>query len=275
VLPLVQARTVVVVGVFHRYRRFGIRSRLVFDPYRAWRTPDGPVPVSALREEVLARLSPADWLQDAASHDAEHSVEALVYWLRHQRADLEILPVLVPAAPFERLEELGCALASALAAAARARGLEPGTDLAIVISSDAVHYGPDFRYVPWGEGGVEAYSRAVARDLEIVEGPLAGPVERGAIASLYASFVDPADPDHYRHTWCGRFSIPLGLVLLSETARGLGLPAPVGYPLAYATSIGLPALPLEAVGLGATAPASLYHFVGQPAVLYALPSSRP
>jgi len=50
VLPLVTARTVVLVGVFHRYRRFGERDRLVFDPYRTWRTPDGPVPVAGLRE---------------------------------------------------------------------------------------------------------------------------------------------------------------------------------------------------------------------------------
>ena len=52
VLPLVTARTVVLVGVFHRYRRFGEHDRLVFDRYRAWRTPDGPVPVSGLREDT-------------------------------------------------------------------------------------------------------------------------------------------------------------------------------------------------------------------------------
>ena len=41
VFPRVTAKTVVVVGVFHRYRRFEARDQLVFDSYRAWRSPDG------------------------------------------------------------------------------------------------------------------------------------------------------------------------------------------------------------------------------------------
>src|SRR5512136_1807198 len=51
VLPLVTAKTVVLVGVFHKYRRFGAHDVLVFDSYKAWRTPDGDVPVAAIREE--------------------------------------------------------------------------------------------------------------------------------------------------------------------------------------------------------------------------------
>src|SRR5262245_14112354 len=50
VIPLVTARTVVLVGVFHRYRRFGEHDRVVFDGYRQWTAPDGPVPVSSLRD---------------------------------------------------------------------------------------------------------------------------------------------------------------------------------------------------------------------------------
>ena len=58
VLPLVTARTVVLVGVFHGYRRFGEHDRLVFDSYRQWTAPDGPVPfhypARGYREELLA-----------------------------------------------------------------------------------------------------------------------------------------------------------------------------------------------------------------------------
>jgi len=39
VFPLVTAKTVVVVGVFHRYRKYEARDQLVFDTYRAWRSP--------------------------------------------------------------------------------------------------------------------------------------------------------------------------------------------------------------------------------------------
>ena len=65
------------------------------------------------------RFPEEDWIQDAAMHDSEHSLEALVYYLRHARPDLEIVPILVPAASFPRLREmaehLGTALASACA----------------------------------------------------------------------------------------------------------------------------------------------------------------
>jgi hypothetical protein len=43
-----------------------------------------------------------------------------------------------------------------------------------------------------------------------------------------------------------------------------------GHPLAYATSVGWPELPVRDLGLGATAPASLYHFVSYPAVAFTL-----
>ena len=53
-----------------------------------------------------------------------------------------------------------------------------------------------------------------------------------------------------------------------------GLGVPVGHPVAYATSVGWPALPVQDLGIGATAPASLYHFVGYPAVAFTLGDRR-
>ena len=270
IVPLVTARTVVLVGVFHRYRRFGVRDRLVFDPYRAWRTPDGEVPVSALRQAVLARLSPGDAVQDAAMHDSEHSVEAIVFWLRHRRADLEILPVLVPAMGLTRMEELAGRASAALAEAMRARGLALGRDVAVVMSSDGVHYGADFSHVPFGEGGVEAFVRAMDVDRALLRGPLSGPVSADKARAFSETCVDPAEPDRYRLTWCGRFSVPFGLLLLGATAHALGQPAPVGVPVALGASVDVPELPARDVGLGTTAPASLYHFVSHPAVAYPL-----
>ncbi len=271
VLPLVTARTVILVGVFHKYRRFGAHDRLVFDPYRAWRAPDGAVPVSSLREELLAALPKDDVLQDAAMHDSEHSLEALVFWLRHVRPDLEIVPVIVPAASFERLSELADHLGAALAAALGKHGWQLGPDVAIAISSDGVHYGPDFKYVPFGDGGVEAYVRATERDRALLRGPLAGPVSSEKLRQLYAQFVNPERPDEYRLTWCGRFAVPLGLLLLERTSRALGTGTPLGHPVAYATSVGSPELAVRDAGLGPTAPANLYHFVGYPAAAYTIP----
>jgi AmmeMemoRadiSam system protein B len=268
VLPLITARTVVLVGVFHKYRRFGARNALVFDPYRVWRSPDGQIPVSPIREEMLARLPATDVIQDAAMQDSEHSVEAIAYWLKHQDPSLEIVSILVPSASFLRFQELASHLGKALAVSMRKRHWELGRDVAIVISSDGIHYGKDFAYVPYGEGGVDAYVKAVARDRELLTGPLSGPVSPEKAESFFATVVDARNPDTYRMPWCGRFSIPFGLLLLGATARELGLPPPVGSAIAFGTSIGFPELPVKPLGMGATAPANLYHFVSYPGVAF-------
>ena len=267
-LPLVTARTIVLIGVFHRYRQFGARDALVYDPYRAWRSPDGEIPVSSLRGELLAQLPPGDVLQDAAMQDSEHSVEAIAYWLKHLRPDVELVPILVPSASFPRLQELASRLGGALAASMKRRDWALGRDLAIVISSDGVHYGADFHYTPYGEGGAEALRKAADRDRELLRGPLAGPVAADKAQAFFTACVDPARPDVYRMPWCGRFSVPFGLLLLGETARALGQPAPVGRPVAFGVSVDTPELPVKPLGMGATAPANLYHFVAFPAVAY-------
>ena len=268
VLPLVTARTIVLVGVFHKYRRFGTKNALVFDPYRAWRSPDGDIRISGLREELLAQLPPADVIQDAAMQDSEHSVEAIAYWLKHQDPGVEIVSVLVPSATFPRFRELASHLGQALAASMRKRGWTLGRDVAIVISSDGIHYGTDFAYAPYGEGGVDAYLKAVARDRELLTGPLAGSVSPEKAETFFSTVVDPLNPDAYRMPWCGRFSVPFGLLLLGETAREFGLPPPEGFPIAFGTSISFPELPVKPLGMGATAAANLYHFVSYPGVAF-------
>ena len=267
-VPLVKARTIVLVGVFHKYRRFGAKNALVFDPYRAWRSPDGEIPVSGLREDLLKWIPAADIIQDAAMQDSEHSVEAIAYWLKHQDPTVEILPILLPSASFERFHELASHLGKALAESMRARGWTLGRDLAIVISSDGIHYGEDFKYTPHGSGGVQAYLEAVGRDRQLLKGPLAGPVTPAKVRAFYEAVVNPRDPDQYRMPWCGRFSIPFGLLLLDETARGLGRPAPIGHPVAFGTSISFPQIPVRDLGLGTTAEANLYHFVSYPGVAF-------
>jgi AmmeMemoRadiSam system protein B len=267
-IPLVKARTVLLVGVFHKYRRFGAKGTLVFDPYRTWRSPDGDINVSPLREDLLQRLHPGDALVDAAMQDSEHSVEAIAYWLKHQDPQVEILSVLLPAADFARFQDLAAHLGQALGATMKARGWRLGRDLAIIISSDGIHYGEDFKYTPHGLGGVDAYTKATARDREILLGPLAGALSAAKAEAFFRTVVDPQHPDAYRMPWCGRFSIPFGMLLLEQTARALGEPIPVGRPLAFGTSISAPQLRVP--GLGLTAEANLFHFVSYPGVAYTL-----
>ena len=67
--------------------------------------------------------------------------------------------------------------------------------------------------------------------------------------------------------WCGRFSVPFGLMLLGDVTRRLGMAAPRGLPLVLGVSVDTPQLKVGD-GLAATAPANLYHFVTQPGVAF-------
>jgi hypothetical protein len=118
--------------------------------------------------------------------------------------------------------------------------------------------------VGYGDGGEEAHEKAVARDLAILRGPLSGTVTEDKALRLYETFVDPERPERYRVTWCGRFSIPFGVLLVSRLAQGRAL----AHAIAYSTSIDAPELPVRDTGLGDTAPANLFHFVGYPGVAF-------
>jgi AmmeMemoRadiSam system protein B len=268
IFPLVTAKTVIMVGVFHRYRKYEERDHLVFDAYRAWRSPDGEIAVSALREELLAAMPRDMAVQDNAAHDSEHSLEAIAYFLKHARRDVEIVPVIVPVASFERFSDMASRLGAALAASMQKRGWKLGRDVAIVISTDGVHYGEDFKYVPYGAGGVEALRKAMDFDRKLLRDTLGGPFSPQGARTFYSTVVDPANPDQYRVPWCGRFSVTFGTLLLGETSRALGLAPPRGVPVALSASADTPELRVRDVGLGVTAPANLYHFVSHPAVAF-------
>ena len=268
IFPLVTAKTVLIVGVFHRYRRFEAHDQLVFDPYRAWSSPDGEIAVSALRDELASALPAGMAVKDAASHDGEHSIEGIAYFLKHARPDVEIVPVIIPAASFERLQEMASQLAGALAASMKRRDWQLGRDVAIVISADGTHYGEDFKFTPYGWGGVKAYTKTVDQDRKLMRDTLGGMFREKKAREFYETVVNPDNPDQYRVTWCGRFSVTLGTLLIGETAKRLGMKAPDGVPVALGVSVDTPELAVRELGVGPTAPANLYHFVTHPAVAF-------
>jgi AmmeMemoRadiSam system protein B len=268
IYPLVTAKTVVLVGVFHRYRRFGAHDQMVFDSYRAWRAPDGDIAVSPLRDELVAALPKDEAVKDGVAHDSEHSIEAIAYFLKHARPDVEIVPVIIPAASFARLSTMATHLGGALAAVMKKHKLQLGRDVAVVISTDGTHYGNDFSYTPFGAGGADAFAKAMAQDRSLIDSTLAGPLGLDKAQKFFAAVVNPDKPDEYRMPWCGRFSVPFGLMFLAETAKRLGVGALRGVPLALGVSVDTPELKTRDVGVAPTAPANLYHFVTQPAVAF-------
>jgi AmmeMemoRadiSam system protein B len=264
-LERIEANTVVIVGTFHRYRDFQ-HDFATIDTRATWWTPDGPVRVSPLREAFAAHAGLTARASDAA-HDQEHSIEPIVAWLRHDNPDVEILPILPPPGAANYLATAGGLVGTYLREAMRECGLEPGRDVAVVISADAIHYGADFSETRYGPGGPEAYEQAVAEDRRLLRRYLSGEIAEENKYDFHGELVDSDDALTYRWTWCGRFAIPFGISLLEVLAGKSRL---VGWPVAYETSMSALPLDVNMPPLGFTAPASYEHFVGYPAVTFTI-----
>jgi len=268
----ITARRVLLIGVFHKARLWDLRDQIVFDSFEAWHAPWRPMRVDELRDELIAALPPDSYVVDNAMHCREHSLEALLPFLQRGHPERTIVPILVPYMGWERMTEITDRLASAVAELMQANGWRLGRDLAIVISSDAVHYGPDFDHAPFGTDA-QAYEQAVARDNGLARDHLEGALDPDKLHGLLETLVDPGDLS-YRLPWCGRFSIPFGLELLRKIAVESGEAIPEGTLLRYGTSLSEPELPVSAEaresGLGYTAPSNLHHWVGYAAIGYRL-----
>ncbi len=269
----ITAPRVLLIGVFHRAKSWGLHDRLVFESFDAWHGPWGEIEVDPMRDELIGALPSASYVVDNAMHCHEHSLEAIVPFLQRGHPNRTIVPILVPYMGWDRIEDLSDQLAGALVTVMQAREWRLGTDLAVVVSSDAVHYGPDFDHAPFGTDA-EAYQRAAARDRSLILDYLDGDLDPSEVHEFYATLVDP-DTLEYRLPWCGRFSISFGLELLRKLSLATAGKVPHGTLLSYGTSLSEPELPVSSAtrssGLGYTAPSNFYHWVGYAAVGYRLP----
>jgi len=270
-IPHIRAKTVILFGVFHKARVFGCLDQLVFDSFDTWRGPYGPVRVSPLRNELIARLPQGDVIVDNDMQTVEHSLEAIVPWLQAYDRDVEIVPILVPYMDWDTIDRLAGEVSTALVAIMKEKGWRLGRDVAIVASADAVHYGDagwgGATYADFGTS-IEGYAKAVDRDRQLA-GSLAGTLRRGALRKFLYTCVDRDDVTKYKVTWCGRFSVPFGLDVASRTSEELDGRALVGTVLDYGTSVAEVSLDLGAIpGLGTTAPNNLHHWVGYASIGY-------
>lgn len=269
----ITAPRVILIGVFHRAKSWDLRDRIVFDHFDSWHGPWGPVEVDNLRGELIGALSPDSYVVDNAMHSREHSLEAILPFLQRGNPKRTIVPILVPYMGWSRVEELTDELSGALAEVMERNGWRLGRDVAVIVSSDAVHYGPDFDHAPFGTD-VEAYEKAVGREQTLAHEHLEGEIDPVAVHHFLDTLVDPETLD-YRLPWCGRFSIPFGLQLLRKVALGSEGKVPVGALLRYGTSLSEPELPVSPeareAGLGYTAPSNFHHWVGYAAVGYLIP----
>lgn len=273
----ISAPRVILFGVFHKARLWGLHDRLVFDRFQAWHGPWGPVPVDGLRGELIAGLEDGDIVVDNTMHCREHSLEAIVPFLQARNPEVSIVPILVPYMDWNRIEELSERFSSALAAALKRHGWVLGRDVAVVVSTDAVHYGDDFEHTPFGTDA-PGYEKAVEREHELARDFLEGPLQSERLHGLLDRLVDSVNVERYLIPWCGRFSVPFGLEVVRRTADAMGMPVPEGTLLRYGTSLSEGELPVRPAtrsqGLGYTAPSNFHHWVGYAAVGYVVPGKQ-
>lgn len=265
-----KAKTIILLGVAHKARQLNLENRIIFGSYTAWKAPGGNVPVSPVREELMKELPSGVFMVNDSMHAIEHSLEALVPFIQQYRPDAEIVPILVPGMTYDRTDDIAFDLAEALKSIAEKRNWKWGEDFAIVISSDAVHYGDE----GWGGSNyafmgadTSGYQMAVSREKLIIH-TISRKYTTEHVREFNSMVLDPQDHTKYTWTWCGRYSVPMGLLASYYLALLLKQVPLTGIPVGYSTSIDHKPIPVEDIGMGVTAAANIRHWVGYAAIGY-------
>jgi AmmeMemoRadiSam system protein B len=272
VLANIKAGTVIVFGVAHKARQLDLEDQLVFDSFTHWRGPYGDIAASPLRERILSQLPEGSYRVSDEMHSIEHSVEAKLPFLQYYNRAVRFVPILVPFMSYVRMNELALPLAHAIAAIMHDPRLEWGKDIALLASTDAVHYGDE----GWGGRnfalyGTDAggYAQALLHEQRIMSDCFDGELQPDRIERFTRYTLDDHDHREYKWTWCGRYSVPFGLLVawhLQQLRRARPL---TGTILGYATSVDHAHVKVDDLeGMGVTAPATLRHWVGYASVGY-------
>jgi MEMO1 family protein len=265
-LQNIKAPNLILIGVAHQAARYSIEDSLVFDSYAAWKGPWKNVPVSPIREEIFNQLKKKYAIVNDTLQKAEHSLEALIPYLQYFNRNISIVPILVPAMSPERMDSCGKALADAIRIVAKNHQWEWGRDFAIVVTTDAVHYGNE----DWG-GTDRAYFgcdengniKARKHESGIIDSCLAGEIGPEKIRLFNSLTIKEENFREYKWTWCGRYCVPVALY----TAYYLnGLNPMIGELTGYSTSITSAHIPVNDIGMGTTAIATNCHWVGYAAL---------
>ncbi|NJO91307.1 MAG: AmmeMemoRadiSam system protein B [Chloroflexia bacterium] len=267
----IKAKTIVLVGVAHKARNFDLTDKLVFGSFDYWKGVYGNIKVSAFRNELVKKLAEDIYVVHDSMMIIEHSLEAITPFLQVKNKDIEIIPLLVPYMKNDDMITMSLALAKALQEVMQKHNLQYGKDLAIVISNDAVHYGN----VDWGGKdmapfGVDSTGNEKARkmDLEIIKNCLEGEVLTSKVKQFTDYTVQQDDYKEYKWVWCGRYSVPFGLLLANNLNELIEQQPLTGTVVDYRTSLNNKHLKVNDLGMGTTAPANNAHWVGYVGVVY-------
>ena len=267
-LQNIKAPNLILIGVAHKAAQLHIEDSLVFDSYKCWKGPWKNISVSPAMEEIFSLLAGKFAIVNDSLQKIEHSVEAMIPFLQYFNRNISIIPILVPTMSPERMEACGKALADAIRAVAKGHKWEWGTDYAIIVTTDAVHYGnEDWGGVDRAYFGCDENGNIKARDheAEIIDSCFTGELKPEKIRLFNNFTLKSENYRDYKWTWCGRYSVPVA----SYASYYLNESKPLsGELVGYSTSITSAHIPVDDIVMGRTAIATNCHWVGYASIGY-------
>jgi MEMO1 family protein len=266
----IKAKTIIIFGVAHKAKKFGIEQKIVFDDFKYWHAPYGNIEISPLRQQIISALPQTDYLIHDSLQITEHSVEAFIPFIQVNNKDAEIISILVPHMPFCKMQIISEHLAKAIYAVIKSNHLKWGKDIALVVSTDAVHYGDEDwggnNYAPFGCDST-GYKKAIEKEHNIMHECLET-IDTLTAKKFFGYTVQDTNWREYKWTWCGRYSVPFAMLTAYKLQQISGETPVKKLFYDYSNSIEHPPLNVDDLNMGATAPASLHHWVGYCAAGY-------
>lgn len=266
-----KAKTIIIFGVAHKVRQLNISDQIVFDNFSYWHGAYKNIKVSPIREELIAAMPKEFYQINDSLQKIEHSVESMLPFVQHFNRDVEIVSILVPFMNTERMTEISKSLSSAIAAAMARHHLKWGRDIALLITTDAVHYGDEDwggkNMAPYGVDNA-GYAKAVLHEHGIIDSCLIGESNLERVKRFVSYTVQPNNYKEYKWTWCGRYSVPFGLMTSLELQKEISADPLNGTFIGYSTSIDHKPLSVDDLRMGKTAIATIRHWVGYASVGY-------
>ncbi len=262
--PLIKAKEVVIFGVTHGTVRKAMndpQNVLILDDYKFWKGPYKDVEISPLREIIKSKLDKNYYIVSDKAQDIEHSIEALVPFLQYYNRDVKITPIMVTQMSFDRMDSISKDLAGIVQEYISSNNLKPGKDIFFLISTDADHYGDDFNNTPFGKDE-KAHSEATENDRRIAGTYINTELTYNDINGLSKELWGSPEIKTPVPLWCGKYSVPFGLLSIYHIADRLNLKGLNGRLLKYSDTWTEKPLPVYGTHMGTTAPFSLEHWCG-------------
>ncbi len=260
---LIKTKEVVIFGVTHGTVRRAMndpKNILILDDYKLWHGPYGNVKVSSLRDKIKKELPRDYYMVSDKAQNIEHSIEALIPFLQYYNRNVKITPIMVTGMSYKRMGKISDDLSKIIIDYIKENKLKLGKDIFFLFSTDADHYGKDFKNALFGEDKA-AHKKATNLDKRIAAKTFNGNLTDQRLKKLTAELW-PSKSQKPKTLWCGRYTVPFGLLTTSKIIKSLFNKNLKGEVFKYSDTYTEGVIPLKGTHLGLTAPFSLKHWVG-------------